>query len=31
MSRLNSADIIRTRYTEEIEWYYNNIPFYKVS
>lgn len=31
MSRLNSADIIHTRYADEIEWLSNNVPFYKVS
>lgn len=30
LSRLNSADVIHTRYTDEIEWIPNNIPFYKV-
>lgn len=30
MSRLDSADIIQTRYADEIEWISNNIPFYKV-
>ncbi|VVC44291.1 Hypothetical protein CINCED_3A001515 [Cinara cedri] len=29
ISRLNSADIIQTRYADEIEWLSNNIPFYK--
>lgn len=31
MSRLNSADIIQTRYANTIEGLSNNIPFYKVS
>jgi len=30
MSRINSADIIRTQYADEIEWLSNNVPFYKV-
>lgn len=30
MSRLNSADITKTRYVDEIEWLPHNIPFYKV-
>jgi len=30
MSRLNSSDIILTRYADEIEFLSNNIPFYKV-
>ncbi|XP_060861457.1 uncharacterized protein LOC132938560 [Metopolophium dirhodum] len=29
MSRLNSSDIILTRYADEIEFLSNNIPFYK--
>lgn len=31
ISRLNFADIIQTRYADEIEWLSNNIPFYQVS
>jgi len=30
MSRLNSSDIILTRYADEIESLSNNVPFYKV-
>lgn len=30
ISRLNSADIIHTRYGYKIEWLPHNIPFYEV-